>query len=34
LRGMRERAGQIGATFHLESAPGRGTTLEVVAPWK
>jgi signal transduction histidine kinase/ligand-binding sensor domain-containing protein len=30
LIGMRERAAQIGATFHLTSAPGRGTAVSVV----
>ncbi len=30
LIGMRERAAQIGATFHLTSAPGRGTAVSVI----
>ena len=30
MRGMRERAESIGATFLLDSAPGRGTRIEVV----
>jgi signal transduction histidine kinase len=30
LIGMRERAAQIGATFQLTSAPGRGTAVSVV----
>ena len=34
FRGMRERARQIGATFTVDSAPGRGTTIEVVVVWK
>ena len=34
LRGMRERARQIGATFTMESAPGHGIRIEVVVPWK
>jgi len=34
FRGMRERARQIGATFTTESAPGRGTRIDVVVPWK
>lgn len=29
LRGMRERAEQMGAAFHLQSAKGKGTRLEV-----
>jgi ligand-binding sensor domain-containing protein/signal transduction histidine kinase len=32
LIGMKERAAQIGAEFEFESAPGRGTTVSVVAP--
>jgi signal transduction histidine kinase len=32
LIGMRERAAQIGAEFAFDSAPGRGTTVSVVAP--
>ena len=34
FRGMRERASQIGATFDVESAPGRGTRIDVAVPWK
>jgi signal transduction histidine kinase/ligand-binding sensor domain-containing protein len=29
LRGLRGRAGKIGGDFHLESAPGQGTTIRV-----
>jgi signal transduction histidine kinase len=32
LTSMRERAQQINARFHLESAPGKGTELELVVP--
>ncbi len=32
LIGMKERAAQIGAQFAFESAPGRGTTVSVMAP--
>jgi signal transduction histidine kinase len=32
LIGMRERAGQIGATFDLQSRPGSGTTVSVELP--
>jgi signal transduction histidine kinase/ligand-binding sensor domain-containing protein len=32
LLGMRERAARVGATLALRSAPGQGTTLEVVVP--
>ncbi|MBV8845513.1 MAG: hypothetical protein JO307_22115 [Bryobacterales bacterium] len=32
LIGMRERAAQIGAELEIESAPGRGTTVRLVAP--
>lgn len=32
LIGMKERAAQIGAEFSFETAPGRGTTVSVVAP--
>ncbi len=32
LIGMKERAAQIGAQFAFESAPGRGTTISVMAP--
>jgi signal transduction histidine kinase len=34
FRGMRERARQIGGTFSVESALGRGTTIEIAVPWK
>jgi signal transduction histidine kinase/ligand-binding sensor domain-containing protein len=34
FRGMRERARQIGGRFSVESAAGRGTTIEVAVPWK
>jgi two-component sensor histidine kinase len=34
LSGMQERIRQIGGTFKLESAPGRGTRLEISVPWK
>jgi signal transduction histidine kinase len=34
FRGMRERARQIGATFTSDSAPGKGCTILVIAPWK
>ena len=30
LAGMRERARQIGAAFYVESAPGKGTKIELV----
>jgi len=32
LIGMKERAAQIGAEFSFDSAPGRGTTVSVLAP--
>jgi signal transduction histidine kinase len=32
LRGMRERAEQLGGVFVLESAPGEGTRITVAAP--
>jgi len=31
---MRERAGQLNGTFSFDSAPGRGTTIEVVVPFR
>jgi signal transduction histidine kinase/ligand-binding sensor domain-containing protein len=34
FRGMHERARAIGARFHVDSAPGHGTTIEVAAGWK
>jgi signal transduction histidine kinase len=34
VRGMRERADRIGATFTLDTAPGRGTRIEVAVPRK
>ncbi|MFZ0981574.1 MAG: sensor histidine kinase [Candidatus Acidiferrales bacterium] len=32
ISGMRERVQQLGGTFELESAPGRGTTLRATLP--
>jgi two-component sensor histidine kinase len=32
ILGMRERAEQLGGTFHVESAPGHGTTVRAVVP--
>lgn len=32
IRGMRRRAQSVSATFHLDSAPGRGTRIDVTAP--
>lgn len=32
IAGMRERVEQLGGTFELESAPGRGTTLRATLP--
>ena len=32
LLGMQERAALVGGTLHLESAPGRGTTVYVRIP--
>ena len=32
LVGMRERAAALGAAFHVEGGPGRGTTVRVVLP--
>jgi signal transduction histidine kinase len=34
FRGMRERARVIGATFAVDTAPGRGTTIGVGFLWK
>jgi signal transduction histidine kinase len=34
FRGMRERARQIGAVLAVDTAPGRGTTIEVAVVWK
>src|SRR5262249_37473808 len=31
---MRERAGQLNGTFEFESAPGRGTIITVVIPYR
>ena len=31
---MRERAGQLNGTFEVESAPGRGTTIRVMIPFR
>jgi signal transduction histidine kinase len=31
---MRERAGQLNGTFGVDSAPGRGTTISVVIPFR
>jgi len=31
---MRERAGQLGGTFQVESAPSRGTTIRVDIPFR
>ena len=32
LRTMRERADAVGATFAIDSAPGRGSTVIVTVP--
>jgi signal transduction histidine kinase len=32
LAGMRERAESVGGHFHIDSAPGRGTLVDVVVP--
>ena len=34
FRGMRERARVIGASFAVNTAEGRGTTIDVTVPWK
>ena len=31
---MRERAGQLTGKFEFESAPGRGTTIRVLIPFR
>jgi len=31
---MRERAGQLNGTFEFDSAPGEGTTITVVIPFR
>jgi two-component system sensor histidine kinase UhpB len=31
---IRERASQLGGKFDIESAPGRGTTIRVVIPFR
>jgi signal transduction histidine kinase len=31
---MRERAGQLNGTFDFDTAPGRGTTIHVVIPFR
>jgi two-component system sensor histidine kinase UhpB len=31
---IRERAGQLNGTFAIESAPGRGTAISVVIPFR
>jgi signal transduction histidine kinase len=31
---MRERASQLNGKFEFESAPGRGTTISVVIPFR
>ncbi|MBI4421375.1 MAG: sensor histidine kinase [Gemmatimonadetes bacterium] len=32
LRGIQDRVAMLGGTFHLDSTPGRGTTLSVTLP--
>ena len=32
LRGMKERIQAIGGTLHIESSPGKGTTVSVLVP--
>ena len=32
IRGMRRRTQSVSATFHVHSAPGQGTRIEVIAP--
>lgn len=34
LIGMRERVEMVGGTFHVDSAPGRGTTISAKLPFK
>jgi signal transduction histidine kinase len=34
LIGMRERVEMVGGTFHIDSAPGRGTTISATLPFK
>jgi two-component system sensor histidine kinase UhpB len=34
LRNMRERARAVGATLTIDTAPQRGTTVTVEAPWQ
>jgi two-component system, NarL family, sensor kinase len=31
---MRERAGQLNGTFEFQTAPGRGTSIKVVIPFR
>jgi signal transduction histidine kinase len=31
---MRERVEMVGGVFHVESAPGRGTTVSATLPFK
>lgn len=34
ILGMKERAGMMGGNYHIESAPGKGTSINVEIPWK
>ena len=34
LKGLAERAGQLGGTFHIQSAPGRGTKIQITIAGK
>lgn len=34
LRNMHERTRLLGGELHIESVPGRGTSLQLVAPWE